>query len=193
MLTRDVKPLIVSMGDVAASGGYYIAVPAHTIVAQAGTLTGSIGVVTGKFALGGTLDKLGVGTAVVADGRYADIYSPFRPFSSEERAKVEEQMQATYELLAGGEGRATKERRWVLGACLDRTAGGRGLIDDVAGSTGRSASPGAAKLDVSKEVELLVYPQMSRFSTSSPLVRWDVRGQDLATISSPANAAGAGD
>ena len=53
MLTREVKPVIVSMGDVAASGGYYIAVPAHAIVAQPGTLTGSIGVVTGKFVLEG--------------------------------------------------------------------------------------------------------------------------------------------
>ena len=61
MLTRDVKPVIVSMGDVAASGGYYIAVPAHAIVAQPGTITGSIGVVTGKFVLKGTLEKLGVG------------------------------------------------------------------------------------------------------------------------------------
>ena len=63
MLTRDMKPLIVSMGDVAASGGYYIAAPAHVIVAEPGTITGSIGVVTGKFVLQGTMDKLGVGTA----------------------------------------------------------------------------------------------------------------------------------
>ena len=53
MLTRDVKPLIVSMGNVAASGGYYIAAPAHVIVADPGTLTGSIGVVTGKFVMQG--------------------------------------------------------------------------------------------------------------------------------------------
>ena len=69
MLTRDVKPVIVSMGDVAASGGYYIAAPAHTIVAQPGTLTGSIGVVTGKFVLKGALDKIGVGAESVTDGR----------------------------------------------------------------------------------------------------------------------------
>ncbi len=95
MLTREVKPLVVSMGDVAASGGYYIAAPAHSIVAQPGTLTGSIGVVTGKFVLEGGLDKLGVGTRRrVSDGRSAEIYSPFRPFSNDERARLEEQMRA---------------------------------------------------------------------------------------------------
>ncbi len=64
MLTREKMPVIVSMGDVAASGGYYMAVPAHVIVAQPGTLTGSIGVVTGKFVLDGAADKLGVGHGV---------------------------------------------------------------------------------------------------------------------------------
>ena len=59
MLAREEKPLIVSMGDLAASGGYYIAMPGHVIVAQPGTLTGSIGIYTGKFAIGGTLEKLG--------------------------------------------------------------------------------------------------------------------------------------
>ncbi len=99
MLTRDVKPVIVSMGDVAASGGYYIATPAQTIVAEPGTLTGSIGVVTGKFVVSGALDKLGVGTASASDGPFAEIDSPFRPFTTDERARVEEQMHATYELF----------------------------------------------------------------------------------------------
>ena len=71
MLTRAIKPLIVSMGNVAASGGYYIAVPAETIVAEAGTITGSIGVVTGKFVVKGTLEKLGVAEDSVSEGRFA--------------------------------------------------------------------------------------------------------------------------
>ena len=60
MLTRDRKPVIASMSDVAASGGYYIAMPAHAIVAQPATLTGSIGVVLVRFVIDGTLDKLGL-------------------------------------------------------------------------------------------------------------------------------------
>ena len=166
MLTRDMKPLIVSMGDVAASGGYYIAVPAHTIVAQAGTLTGSIGVVTGKFALGGGLDKLGIGTGAVTDGRYADIYSPFRPFSSEERAKVEEQMQATYELFLSrvAEGRKTTKEKIDAVAqgrvWTGRQALERGLVDELGGlDRAIRLAKERAKLDVSKGVELLVYPQ----------------------------------
>ena len=66
MITRDAKPsrpLIVSMSDLAASGGYYISMPAHAIVAQPGTLTGSIGIFGGKIVVGGTMDKIGVATA----------------------------------------------------------------------------------------------------------------------------------
>ena len=88
MLTRDVKPVIASMSDVAASGGYYIAMPAHAIVAQPATLTGSIGVVMVKFVIDGTLKKLGMNMEHVQQGRYADLYSPVRPFTPEERAKV---------------------------------------------------------------------------------------------------------
>jgi len=68
MLTREKKPVIASMSDVAASGGYYIAMPAHTIVAQPATLTGSIGVFGGKFAIAGTLDHLGITTGTIASG-----------------------------------------------------------------------------------------------------------------------------
>src|SRR5215218_629861 len=70
MLTREVKPVIASMSDVAASGGYYISMPAHAIVAQPATLTGSIGVVLVKFAIGGTLQKLGMNMERVTSGRY---------------------------------------------------------------------------------------------------------------------------
>ena len=166
MLTRDMKPLIVSMGDVAASGGYYIAVPAHAIVAQPGTLTGSIGVVTGKFALGGTMDKIGVGTGVVSDGRYADIYSPFRPFSADERGRVEEQLQATYELFLSrvAEGRKTTKEKIDAVAqgrvWTGRQALERGLVDELGGlDRAIRLAKERAKLDVSKDVELLIYPQ----------------------------------
>src|SRR6185503_13055504 len=166
MLTRDMKPLIVSMGDVAASGGYYIAVPAHAIVAQPGTLTGSIGVVTGKFALGGALDKIGVGTGVVSDGKYADIYSPFPPFSAEERARIEEQLRSTYELFLSrvAEGRkTTKEKIDTIAqgrVWTGRQALERGLVDELGGlDRAIRLAKERAKLDVNKDVELLVYPQ----------------------------------
>ena len=66
---REKKPVIASMGNVAASGGYYIAVPADAIVAEPGTITGSIGVVTGKFVVKGTLEKLGISEEAVSEGQ----------------------------------------------------------------------------------------------------------------------------
>jgi len=171
MLTRRVKPVIVSMGDVAASGGYYMAVPATAIVAQPGTITGSIGVVTGKFVLKGALDKLGVGTDAVSDGRFAEIYSPFSPFTSAERAKVEEQMQSTYDLFLSrvAEGRGTtvekieaiaKGRVWTGQQAMDL-----GLVDELGGlDRAISLAKEHAKLDDSKSVTLVVYPRKRSFT-----------------------------
>jgi protease-4 len=166
MLTRDLKPLIVSMGDVAASGGYYIAVPAHSIVAEPGTLTGSIGVVTGKFVLGGTADKLGVGTGSVSDGKRAEIYSPFRPFNADERARVEEQMRATYELFVDRVATGRKSNREKIDAVgqgrvwTGHQALERGLVDELGGlARAIRLAKERAKLDVTKDVDLVVYPQ----------------------------------
>ena len=116
------------MSDVAASGGYYIAMPAHAIVAEPATLTGSIGVVMLKFVIDGTLKKLGMNMEGVTSGRYADLYSPVRPFTPEERAKVQEQMQATYDTFvekaaAGPQHDAGADRRDRAGPRLDRAAG----------------------------------------------------------------------
>jgi len=139
MLTRNVKPLIASMSDVAASGGYYIAMPAHAIVAQPATLTGSIGVVMLKFVIDGTLKKLGMNVEGVSKGRFADLYSPVRAFTPEERAKVQEQMQATYDTFVekAAAGRNTTPER------IDAIAQGRvwtgaqgkeiGLVDELGG------------------------------------------------------------
>jgi protease-4 len=170
MLTREVKPLVVSMGDVAASGGYYIAAPAHAIVAEPGTLTGSIGVVTGKFVVDGTLDKLGIDIAAVSEGAYAEIYSPFKPFSPAERARVQAQMRATYDLfvsrVAEGRGRTAAEidavgqgRVWT-----GRQAREIGLVDELGGlSMAIGLARQRAKIDPERDVELVVYPQKRSF------------------------------
>ena len=70
------RPIVVSMSDLAASGGYYIALAGDEIVAQPGTLTGSIGIYSGKIVYGGTLEKVGVTREAVTSGANADIYSP---------------------------------------------------------------------------------------------------------------------
>ena len=166
MLARDVKPVIVSMGDVAASGGYYIALPAHAIVAQPGTITGSIGVVTGKFVLKGTFDKLGMGADSVSDGRFAEIYSPLRPFTPDERPKIEEQMQATYELFLSrvAEGRKSTAARidpFAQGRVwTGRQAHERGLVDELGGlDVAVKLARQHAKLDANRDVRFEVYPQ----------------------------------
>ena len=165
MLTRERKPVIASMSDVAASGGYYIAMPAHTIVAQPGTLTGSIGVVLLRFVIDGTLDKLGVNIETVKQGQYADLFSPVRPFSPDERKKMAELMQATYDAFVekAAAGRNTTPER------IDAIAQGRvwtgkqakeiGLVDELGGLERAIAiAKDRAKIAAGSEVELVVYP-----------------------------------
>jgi protease-4 len=154
------------MSDVAASGGYYIAMPAHQIVAEPATLTGSIGVVMIKFVIDGTFEKLGMNMEQVTSGKYADMYSPVRPFSPEERKKVEEQMLATYESFVekAASGRQTTPER------IDSIAQGRvwtgsqakklGLVDELGGLRRALAiAKSRASIDEKSEVELVVYPQ----------------------------------
>jgi protease-4 len=93
------KPVVVSMGDVAASGGYFISAPADVIVAQPGTITGSIGVFMGKPVLRELFGRAGVATDTVADGAGADIatmFSSSRPFSEAEWARINEWLDAVY-------------------------------------------------------------------------------------------------
>lgn len=169
-LARASKPVIASMSDVAASGGYYVAMPAHAIVAEPGTLTGSIGVVMGKFALGGTLDKLGLNMDAVSEGRYALLQSPVRPFSPEERAKIEELMQATYDAFV----RKAADARQKTTDEIDAVARGRvwtgqqakaiGLVDELGGLTRAIALAKArAGIDAAAEVELVIYPPRRGF------------------------------
>ncbi len=90
------RPLVASMSDLAASGGYYVAMAAPHIVAQPGTLTGSIGIYGGKFVTGGTFQKLGANIEGVTIGRNAGLESPTRPFSENERQKLREQIASFY-------------------------------------------------------------------------------------------------
>jgi len=153
------------MSDVAASGGYYIAMPAHHIVAEPATLTGSIGVVAVKFVIDGTLKKLGMNMEGVSSGKYADLYSPVRPFTPEERAKVEEQIQATYDAFvekAAAGRNTTPERIDAIGqgrVWTGRQARQIGLVDDLGGlERAIAAAKQRAKIAADAEVTLVVYP-----------------------------------
>ncbi len=98
-LTREMKPVVVSMGDVAASGGYYIASAADAILAEASTLTGSIGVVGGKVVLRKLLDKLGIHRETVSVSARSTFLTPFDSFSSEERQRLRRHLLFFYEKL----------------------------------------------------------------------------------------------
>ncbi|NMD42721.1 MAG: signal peptide peptidase SppA [Firmicutes bacterium] len=89
------KPLVVSMGDMAASGGYYISAPAKGIVAQPGTLTGSIGVITQVIDMEGLYEKLGLKVEVIKSGRHKDMLS--RELTAEERRLMQELSDEIYD------------------------------------------------------------------------------------------------
>lgn len=131
------KPVVVSMGDAAASGGYWISMNANRIVASPGTITGSIGVVAGKMSVDGLSEKLGVHWGVVADGRNAGMWSPFQPFTASEQERLTAIIDSTYAtfLAKVAEARklppeqvraAAKGRVWTGAQAL-----GLGLVDEL--------------------------------------------------------------
>ena len=165
VLTRADTPVIASMSDVAASGGYYIAMPAQAIVAQPATLTGSIGVVAGKFVVGEAFSKLGANIESVSQGRFAEINSPVRAFSSAERAKVQVQLAAVYETFVrkAAEGRSMT-REELHAVAQGRVWTGRqgqqmGLVDEL-GSLDHAVAIAKQYADIEPEtgVELVIYP-----------------------------------
>ncbi len=96
-LAKKEKPFIVSMSDLAGSGGYQISVPAHSIVAHPQTLTGSIGVIFAKFNFAGLYKKIGVTADKIQYGDRADMFTTFRSATPDERALLEQHIQVSYE------------------------------------------------------------------------------------------------
>jgi protease-4 len=139
--TSHEKPVVVSMGDVAASGGYYIATAASAILAEGSTLTGSIGVVGGKFVLRRFLDRLGIHRETYSTGANAEFFSPFHSYTPEERSRHRDLLRHFYEnqfLPAVAEGRGlhrdqvdavARGRVWT-----GRQAQARGLVDSLGGT-----------------------------------------------------------
>ncbi len=155
------KTVVAVFGDVAASGGYYLAAPAHAILARPGTLTGSIGVVGGKLVWGGAAEKLGVHVEVLLGTEAAGFLRAERPFSPTERLRFQAQLQHGYRAFLD---RVARGRARTVEA-IDAVAGGRvwtgedalacGLIDGFGGveeGIARAVSlaglPGARRVDV---------------------------------------------
>ncbi len=165
-VARRSKPVVVSMGDYAASGGYYVAMGADSIVAEPGTITGSIGVFSGKFSMRGLYGKLGVSQETVRRGKNATLFSSWEPWTEEERAKVRSLNEAFYETFvdkaAAGRKKTPQE--------IDAVAQGRvwtgdealraGLVDALGGlETAVRLARERARIPKGQEVQMLVLPQ----------------------------------
>lgn len=134
------KPVVISLGDLAASGGYYLAVGGSSILANSNTLTGSIGVISGKFNISGLLQHLGITTEVVEKGTHAGYHSMTRSFLPDEVETVQAQMREFYEELflrkvAHHRGKDVEEIRQSAGGRVwtGSQACTRGLIDEIGG------------------------------------------------------------
>ena len=134
------RPLVVSMGGVAASGGYYVSAPADRIFAEPGTITGSIGVVGMKFVVEGAMTKLGITTHAIQRGKNAGTNSMTHGYSEEEAETVRKSMLAVYDTFKK---RVVDGRGQALKGDLEPLAGGRvysgkdaleiGLVDELGG------------------------------------------------------------
>ena len=160
------KPVVVSMGDVTASGGFYIAAAANKIVAQPNTITGSIGVFSMIPNLQGTTRKLGIATDVVGTNRFSDFGNFTRPLRADERAMFQEMTNRVHHLFlqrsADGRGMTVEE--------IDAVAGGRvwtgnqakqhGLVDEL-GGVARAIELAAELADLDKDnIRVQEFPRM---------------------------------
>ncbi len=164
------KPVIASMGDVAASGGYYIAMGCDAIYAEPGTVTGSIGVVGGKLAFDGLMEKVGVTTEVISRGKNSGLLSMSAPFSESERHAFKKNMEEVYRQFVA----KAAAGRGVSAAEIEKLAGGRvwtgrqaqqhGLVDKIGTlSDALAAAKLAAGLEADEPIETLRLPRPTNF------------------------------
>ena len=159
------KPLVISMSDLAASGGYYMAMAGAPILADPGTFTGSIGVFYGKVDLHGLYDKLGIQKEILSRGRFANIDSDYTPLSDAERQKLQESIDAFYKTFV----EKVAESRKRSYSQIDQIAQGRvwlgsqalanGLVDELGGlDQAIDLVKQRAHLPTSEKVRLVAYP-----------------------------------
>jgi len=162
---KKAKPLIVSMGEVAASGGYYISAPADTIVAQPNTITGSIGIFGILFNVQELVnDKLGVTTDVVSTGELSDFGNMARPLTEVERTIIQSSVEDGYETFISrvAEGRGMHPdsvRKVASGRVWTGTqAKARGLVD-VLGGLDTAIGIAAAKIKAGEDYRVVYFPE----------------------------------
>jgi len=169
-LTKEVKPVVVSMSDVAASGGYWLSMSANRIIAEPGTITGSIGVLMGKFNLQGLYEKLGLSTDFVATTPNSTLEYPLQNFTPEQRELELKNMHETYQDFIQG----VAAGRHMKVEDVDKIAQGRvwtgerarklGLVDELGGlHTAIARARELAKIPANEKVSLLSLPEHRSF------------------------------
>ncbi len=184
---KEKKPVVVSMSDVAASGGYYIAAGANKIIAQPSTITGSIGVVGGKPVVKGFYDWIGVTNEYVLRGTNAGMFRESEKFSDSERKKFEEFLNSTYDdfISKVAKGRS-KEKTYIDSIGQGRVWTGKqgkdnGLVDEYGGlDKAIEVAKQLAKIPADKGVQRIIRPQPPTF--------WDELFNDSGADEAEANA-----
>jgi protease IV len=167
------KPVVVSMSDVAASGGYFIAAPADVIVAQPGTITGSIGVIMGKPVLTDALERVGITTDSVAVGRGANMLAPTHPFTEDEWNRINSWLDAIYQDFIGkvASGRrmpAEKVHEVARGRVwTGADAAQNGLVDELGGMQA-AAEIARRRAGLPADAPLRVYPRLTPLDQLRP-------------------------
>jgi protease-4 len=165
-LLSQKKPLVVSMSDVAASGGYFVGMTGDSVLAYPNTITGSIGVIYGKVNLRGLYDKLGIRQEMLTRGRFAGIDSEYEPLSDAARKKLREGVDAVYKTFVQ---HVADARKRPYGE-IDKLAQGRvwlgsqakenALVDELGGlDRAIELIRAKAKIPAGEKIALAVYPQ----------------------------------
>ncbi|KPK85785.1 MAG: multidrug transporter [Deltaproteobacteria bacterium SM23_61] len=176
---RKEKKVLVSMGSVAASGGYYIACGADKILANPGSITGSIGVIVESLNVEELLRKLGLRSMVVKSGKHKDLGSPLRPMTEEERKLLQGVIDSVHEqfIRAVAEGRklpVEKVRELADGRIFSgEQAQELGLVDEL-GNLEDTLAMAATLAGIRGEPEI-IYPEKKRFSLLDFLLQESVR------------------
>jgi protease-4 len=169
-LANQVKPVVVSMSDVAASGGYWIAAPARKIVADPGTITGSIGVIIGKFNVSGLYALLGMSTDSVATSDNATMFSAQQNFTPAQRAYIQKSLTDTYSDFTKG---VALGRKMTVEA-VDKIGKGRvwsgaqakeiGLVDELGGlDRAIEIAKQLSNIPAGESVHIVRYPEEKSF------------------------------
>jgi protease-4 len=169
-LANNVKPVVVSMSDVAASGGYWIAAPARKIVADPDTITGSIGVLIGKLNISGLYNLLGISTDYIATSDNATLFSDQQSFSPAQRAYIEKSLNETYTDFTKG---VAAGRKMPVEA-VDKVGKGRvwsgaqakqlGLVDELGGlDKAIEIAKQLSHIPADESVHIVRYPEEKTF------------------------------